>query len=270
MAGALMMAQMSWHSAETELLSPTNLGADVWVDFSDPTSYTTVGSTITAVTDKASNFTLTVNGTPTTGTTLNSLATGTFDGNESLISTGTGPYADSGNHYAIGIFQWASTTSTRDSFWSADGSRTYAVSSSNSSNSWPGEIDYDGSNSISSGKAKQDFTVSVSQNTWTIVSTSFNKTGNEIFGRINGSQASAGDPYSLSMNTTADFRLMRNRASVELAGKAAEFFWVAGPTGTGGTDISNVEKAEGYIAWKWGLQGNLPVSHPYKNAAPTT
>ena len=72
------------------------------------------------------------------------------------------------------------------------------------------------------------------------------------------------------MNTTADFRLMRNRASVELAGKAAEFFWVAGPTGTGGTDISNVEKAEGYIAWKWGLQGNLPVSHPYKNAAPTT
>ena len=57
-----------------------------------------------------------MDGTPTTGTTLNSLATGTFDGDESLISTGTGPYADSGNHYAVGIFQWASTTSTRDSF----------------------------------------------------------------------------------------------------------------------------------------------------------
>ena len=86
MAGAMMMAQMSWHSAETELLSPTNLGADVWVDFSDPTSYTTAGSTITAVTDKASNFTLTVNGTPTTGTTLNSLATATFDGNENAYT----------------------------------------------------------------------------------------------------------------------------------------------------------------------------------------
>ena len=52
----MMMAQMAWHSAETELLSPTNLGADVWIDFSDPTSYTTVGSTITAVTDKAGNL----------------------------------------------------------------------------------------------------------------------------------------------------------------------------------------------------------------------
>lgn len=269
MAGALMMAQMAWHSAETELLSPSNLGADVWVDFSDPTSYTTVGSTITAVTDKASNFTISVDGTPTTGTTLNSLATATFDGNESLISTGTGPYASSGNHYAIGIFQWASTTSTRDSFWSASAGRSYALSSGNSSNSWPGEIDYDGSNIIVPGVAKQVFTTPVSQNTWTMVSTSFNKTGAQIFGRINGSQATAGDVYGNDMTSSADFRLMRNRASVKLSGKAAEFFWVAGPTGTGGTDISNVEKAEGYMAWKWGLEGNLPVSHPYKNAAPT-
>ena len=28
------------------------------------------------------------------------------------------------------------------------------------------------------------------------------------------------------------------------------------------------EKLEGYLAHKWGLAGNLPVSHPYKNAAP--
>jgi hypothetical protein len=26
---------------------------------------------------------------------------------------------------------------------------------------------------------------------------------------------------------------------------------------------------EGYLAWKWGLEGNLPAGHPYKNAAPT-
>jgi hypothetical protein len=26
--------------------------------------------------------------------------------------------------------------------------------------------------------------------------------------------------------------------------------------------------AEGYLAWKWGIQGNLPVSHPYYSAAP--
>ena len=27
---------------------------------------------------------------------------------------------------------------------------------------------------------------------------------------------------------------------------------------------------EGYLAWKWGLQANLPADHPYKSAAPTT
>jgi hypothetical protein len=29
------------------------------------------------------------------------------------------------------------------------------------------------------------------------------------------------------------------------------------------------QKVEGYLAWKWGLQGSLPAGHPYKSAAPT-
>lgn len=34
--------------------------------------------------------------------------------------------------------------------------------------------------------------------------------------------------------------------------------------------LSSTEKEiiEGYLAWKWGLQGNLPLDHPYKNAKP--
>jgi hypothetical protein len=31
---------------------------------------------------------------------------------------------------------------------------------------------------------------------------------------------------------------------------------------------SDKEKAQGYLAWKWGLEGNLPIGHPYKSAAP--
>jgi Family of unknown function (DUF6288)/PA14 domain/Bacterial Ig domain len=33
------------------------------------------------------------------------------------------------------------------------------------------------------------------------------------------------------------------------------------------TDVTR-QKVEGYLAWKWGLQANLPADHPYKNAAP--
>ena len=29
------------------------------------------------------------------------------------------------------------------------------------------------------------------------------------------------------------------------------------------------QQIEGYLAWKWGLQSNLPAGHPFKTAAPT-
>jgi len=29
------------------------------------------------------------------------------------------------------------------------------------------------------------------------------------------------------------------------------------------------QKLEGYLAWKWGLEANLPAGHPYESAAPT-
>ena len=35
---------------------------------------------------------------------------------------------------------------------------------------------------------------------------------------------------------------------------------VANIPGTGGTDISEFEKAEGYPVHKWGLTSNLPLS----------
>ena len=56
-----------------------------------------------------------------------------------------------------------------------------------------------------------------------------------------------------------------------------------GTTPTTGTSVSYVHEVlvynrvlltfqrqyiEGYLAWKWGLQANLPASHPYKNAPP--
>ena len=47
-----------------------------------------------------------------------------------------------------------------------------------------------------------------------------------------------------------------------------EFFAVADIPGTGGTDLSTIEKAEGYLAHKWGRESALPSDHPYKNSAP--
>lgn len=37
-----------------------------------------------------------------------------------------------------------------------------------------------------------------------------------------------------------------------------------------GTNLGTTDRQieEGYLAWKWGLQGNLPAGHPYKNSPP--
>lgn len=34
------------------------------------------------------------------------------------------------------------------------------------------------------------------------------------------------------------------------------------------TDLVTQQKMEGYLAWKWGLQANLPIDHPYYSAPP--
>ena len=93
----------------------------IWIDASDTSSYSTSGSNVTAVTDKAGNATITVGGTPNTSTTLNSLKTFTFDsGNNEDLTTDEVLQASSGNHWAIGVWQWNSVNDTKDSFWSTE------------------------------------------------------------------------------------------------------------------------------------------------------
>ena len=257
----------------------TSITTAIWLDASDTTSYTESGLNVTAITDKAGNATVTVNGTPNTTTSLNSYNTFSFSsGSNEDFTTDEVAQVSSGNHWAIGVFQWNTVNNTRDSFWatenntvSASSKRDYSVSAGNGS-SFDGELDLDGlsSNRISSTIGdKQDFDSVIAQHTWVIIGVFFNKTGNQIGTRVNGANKfTPVNDYDNSLSTNLDLRIMRNRASVRMDGKMAEFFTVADIPGTGGTDISSFEQAEGYLAHKWGLTSNLPVSHPYKTSAP--
>ena len=249
----------------------------IWLDASDPGSYTLSGSDVTAVTDKAGNATVTVNGTPNVTSTLNSKNTFTFSGVGEDFTTDEFAQASSGNHWAIGVIQWNTRNDSQDSFWSTENNpvslsskRDYAISAGTSN--FDGELDLDGlvSNRISSTIGnKQDFDSGIAQNTWVILVAIFNKTGNQIAVRVDGDNAfTPVNDYDNSLQTNMDLRIFRNRANERMGGRMAEFFSVASIPGTGGTDISTVQKAEGYLAHKWGLQGNLPVSHPYKSSAP--
>ena len=251
----------------------SDITAAAWFDASDTGSYTLSGSNVTAVTDKKGNATVTVNGTPNVSTTLNSKNTFTFVPIEDF-TTNEFTQASSGNHWAIGVMQWNTRNDSQDSFWSTETTsspkRDYAISAGTSN--FDGELDLDGlsSNRISSTIGnKQDFDSGIAQNTWVILVAIFNKTGNQIAVRVDGDNAfTPVNDYDNSLQTNMDLRIFRNRANERMGGKMAEFFSVASIPGTGGTDITDVQKAEGYLAHKWGLAGNLPSGHPYKNSAP--
>ena len=248
----------------------------IWFDASDTSSYSLSGSNVTALTDKAGNATVTVNGTPNVSNTLNSYNVFSFSGSGEDFTTDEVAQASSGNHWAIGVMQWNTRNDSQDSFWSTEnntvgsGKRDYAISAGASN--FDGELDLDGliSNRISSTIGnKQEFDSGVAQNTWVIMVVIFNKTGNQIALRVDGTDAfTPVNDYDNSLNTNMDLRIFRNRANQRMAGRMAEFFSVASIPGTGSTDISTVIQAEGYLAHKWNLAGNLPSDHTYKSSAP--
>lgn len=251
------------------------------IDAADTSSYSLSGSNVSSITDKAGNFSITVNGTPTrVSSALNSLNVWDFSGSSEDFTTSDEQNVTdgSGNHWAIGVFLADTVNDTQDSFYSFENNtvssgskRDYAVSAGNSS-AFNGELDLDGlsSNRISSTIGNlQAFDSAVTLDAFHIVGTIFNKTGNQISTRVDGADAfTPVNDYDRAISQKQDVRVMRNRANERLDGRVAEFFVVGALPGTGGTDITEFQKAEGYLAHKWGLTGNLPSDHPFKNISP--
>ena len=71
------------------------------------------------------------------------------------------------------------------------------------------------------------------------------------------------DNYLLTVGTPGSFRLFGNRGGFAFPqGVFAELVFVDKQT------TANRQKIEGYLAHKWGLEGNLPSDHPFKASAP--
>jgi hypothetical protein len=69
-----------------------------------------------------------------------------------------------------------------------------------------------------------------------------------------------------SFGETGRVTELGNRASVTMPfGEINEVIMVPY-----GASLDTRQRLEGYAAWKWGLQANLPANHPYKNWPPTT
>ena len=281
----------------TVLWQPTDKsGLRTWIDFSNASNYTLSGSSITKVIDRSGRYgTISISNSSNRPTLTSDSSLGgnvaTFDGSDDHIDTGT--YQDvvsGGSHFALGIFKAVTITNVRASLWSFEAPNSpssdkhdYAISSGDASD-FEGEIDLDGlsaGNRISEtagDKIEFDPATSVLgsgesyKGSWRIFNAAFDDSGSKrIFARVDGRQAAYESDYSEDLNNgKLRLRLMQNRGGVRMKGHLAEFLTYESVPGTGGTDNYHIEVAEGYLAHKWNLEGNLDSSHPFKSHAPTT
>lgn len=98
----------------------------------------------------------------------------------------------------------------------------------------------------------------------------FGFSGSEVFIRLDGVRAATASTAigTLTINRIALFTLANTTLlGVEnlTVGDVGEVIVVGGAL-----SLADEELIEGYLAWKWGLQASLPVSHPYKIGAPLT
>ena len=275
---------MPWHIAETNYWgiskapwgtgggtpeipwTPADIETVAWFDASDTDTIIESSGAVSQWNDKSGNAHIVKQGTalsqPITGSRqLNGLNVLDFNGSQFLESDGyvfTPPV--SGNLSIIMVFKADSINNWSDSVISFfDGAQTNDLQfSSANASQFNGRL---------AGAVTANFTNGpYSDNT--ISSLIYDKT-NDVFNAYMDSNRILSDlVYSDSskLGGVGPFktRIFANRAGNQFPdGLFGEVVMLE--------DVSTNarQKVEGYLAWKWGLQANLPSDHPYKNGAPT-
>ena len=245
--------------------TPSQITTALWLDAAEAGTITLNGSTVSQWNDKSGNgrnvSQATASAQPTYNATgLNGKPSLSFDGTSDFM-LGVSNIGLSGNPLfsVAGVF--VTQLPSDDvflSFGSTAAASSYHFMGANSGNNvWTGFANASqlGTATLSSPSSAYVFTAvrnAVNTANWTVT-----QNGNVL-------TVTQGDSTAITLVdgpiNIARFVNGGNIASMT----AAEIVLV--PT-TLSTD--NRQKLEGYLAWKWGLQANLPAGHPYKDAPPT-
>jgi hypothetical protein len=233
----------------------------MWYDAADATTITQSGGTISQWDDKSGNgydATQVVSGEqPQTGSTLNGLDTIYFNNDRNFDIPNVTLTSD------FSIYIVAQKTGKEDQYNVA-----LAISDGASTNfaNWALIWGYPSLNKISYyDAADRSSTTELNQNQYYISSALRDTGATQIDFWLNGSDD--GQNVALAPNgagtTFSDSFIGVDQYGSDFEGNIAEIIVIANYQST-----SDRQKIEGYLAWKWGLEGDLPVGHPYKNSAP--
>ena len=233
-----------------KLWRPTEITTALWLDAEDTSTITLNGATVSQWADKSGNGRNAVQATaanqPTTGTrTINSRNALDFDGADDRL-TNTTLFVPQ-PHSVFGVVQDDISSGFRV-WWTGDSNAARALIYNTSANE---RVLWAGVSNVANGTATNN------PELW---GAEFNGASSKLY--INGTGGAAGNSGPNSINGYW--------VGAENSSPSNKWNGLIGEVIVVGSVLStdNRQKLEGYLAWKWGLQSNLPVGHPYKNTPP--
>jgi len=265
------------------LWRPDALGAPLalWLDAEDTASITLNGSTVSQWSDKSGRSNHVLNATAATQPAY--LSTGwlgkptvsfALTGQQFLFGTALNNFAANNDYFIGAVFEFFQTNNNYEMIagWRA------TANTAGSANGSP-VLQAIGSSNDNFGIHNTDVT------TATVNVSVTTRLGKRIatVGRTGGTNGNGG---SVTVTATGNSQpTYDTTASQTWASAAVSNFQIGGrqqsTTGYGDKYISEIvccsqnlstanrERVEGYLAWKWGLEANLPAGHPYKTTPPT-
>lgn len=245
-------------------------GCQLWLDAADNSQMTFSGSVVTSIKDKAQSLTLTPQGSATTNLTLvqnsindrqslyfNNLA------NYNVWLQGTLSVFTTGSSFVV----WQTLNQKVMPQWSPFFTWYQKTGSTNSQNPAFGYLG--GETNLTVGPYTSFASPNGTPKTVTVNGTNYfafySWSGTTTSVSFNGATPTAGTQPSFT-GTATTFLIGQDG---DITGPAD--FWAATNMYLGEVVLYNVtltqsqrQQVEGYLAWKWKLQANLPATHPYK------
>ena len=263
---------------QAPLWTPSEITNEGWYDFSDLSTLTFDGSNnITNVTNKGSGPDLASFSGSTITLTENfqnhkSVAT-MFGGNDRFVANNFNASNSSMNHLYM-VFNPSLIDNANDSLLqlisgSVGGSDLRQLiiwAQGDTSSSFFGKVYGNQINVYSDGNFKNSsnqhaaFSSSDLSDSWNIFELVFDESANTLQFFLNGTLVDTATNYNIDLSNSMQLHLMFSSSGQYIEGYWGEFIATS--------DTTNNEKIQGYLAHKWGLTGNLPTNHTYKNSPP--
>jgi len=254
------------------LWTPADMITTAWYDVSDSSTVTLNGSNVASLDDKSGNGYTAIQ---TNASDQPLLLTAAVNGLDSMQLGTNSPFRGTA-HLQIGavgpvLTQTKYAVISHHARYNGQNQNMVVAATGSSAGNSNGllHVGYDGPTKMRLGQFANDLDDTGIPNNYDVdvMMTALNRAGGKLIS-LNGGQ------YSTSNTNTTDIVAGGNTGfsigrfggnAYEFAGRINEIVILA-------YDVSDTlyQKIEGYMAWKWGTEASLPVTHPYYSAAPTT